>query len=66
MLLALPGLAGWSPAERRSIAALLRAKAGRRESALVPLARAHPRFGPALLELAARHGAAADLTPRRG
>lgn len=54
LLGALPGFAGWSADERAAAAAVLRAKAGRRESAMVPRLRAHPRFGPALLELAAR------------
>jgi hypothetical protein len=65
LLVSLPGASTWTAAERRALGALVRAKAGRRESDLVPLARAHPRFGPALLELARRHGAEGDLRPRR-
>jgi hypothetical protein len=56
---------GWSEAERRGLGGLVRAKAARRESGLPALARAHPRFGPALLGLARRHGAQIDA-PARG
>ena len=52
ILLALPRFRAWSASERRSLVPLLRAKAGRRESLLPHLARAHPRFAAALRELA--------------
>jgi hypothetical protein len=64
MLLALPGIETWPADERRALGGILRAKAGRREADFLPLARAHPRFGPALLELARRSGAASDLRPK--
>lgn len=61
MVLSLPGFASWTATDRSALGALVGLKAGRREAALVPALRAHPRFGPALLELARRFGAAADL-----
>jgi hypothetical protein len=68
MIHALPGLASWSIEDRRGLGELLRAKAGRHESDLLPLARAHPRFGPTLLELARRTSAAdaPALSPSAG
>ena len=56
-LLSLPGFRAWSPGERRALAAILRTKAGRRESDLPALARRHPRFRDALCSLAAREPA---------
>ncbi len=54
LLVALPEVERWSLAERRALGELVRAKAGARESDLVPLTRAHPRFGLALVALAQR------------
>jgi hypothetical protein len=54
LFLALPGFRRWSASDRRALLPLLRAKAGRRESALPALAREHPRFAAALRALAAR------------
>ncbi|QQR74335.1 MAG: hypothetical protein IPJ17_01710 [Holophagales bacterium] len=65
LLATLPGISTWSREERLGLGAIVRAKAGRRESAAVQVARSHPRFGPALLELAAAHGYAEDERPRR-
>jgi len=48
----LPGVRRWSMAERRALAAIARAKGGRRERDFVRLANAHPRFGAALARLA--------------
>lgn len=56
LLAELPGFATWTEEDRSRLGELIRAKAARRESEAVPLARAHPRFGPALLELASRYG----------
>ena len=64
-IVALPGVGSWSARERTALGALVRAKAARRESELVPLLADHPRFGPALLELARYHGADDDLAPAR-
>jgi hypothetical protein len=50
----LPGLDGWSTAERRDLAAIIRAKGGRRESDFVALFDAHPRVGAAITSLARR------------
>ncbi len=61
MMMTLPGFATWTRAERAALGRLVSLKAGRREAALVPALRAHPRFAPALLELARRHGAGSDL-----
>jgi hypothetical protein len=47
----LPGLDRWPAADRRSLAAALRAKGGRRESDFVALIDAHGRFRRALREL---------------
>ncbi len=54
LLLALPGVAGWSAAERRAAAAVVRAKGGRRESDYVRLLDRHRRLRGALAALAAR------------
>jgi hypothetical protein len=48
----LPGLSRWSPAQRHSLAAVIRAKGGRRESDFVPLFDRHPRLRAAVLALA--------------
>ncbi len=53
---ALPGLDRWTDAERRALAEIIRAKAGRREIEYVQRFDAHPRLGKALLALAARKG----------
>jgi hypothetical protein len=50
----MPGLDAWSAAEKLDLAAVIRAKGGRRESDFVTLFDAHPRLGPALVSLA--HG----------
>ncbi len=55
MFLALPGFDAWPRADRQGLAALVRLKAARRESALVPVLRSHPRFAPTLFALASRH-----------
>jgi hypothetical protein len=47
-MLALPGVARWSAAERRALAAIVRAKGGRRESDFAARVDAHPRLGVAL------------------
>ena len=52
LVLALPGLAGWSRDERIALARLIRVKGGRRESDFVALFDAHPRLRRALLRLA--------------
>lgn len=54
LLLALPGVAGWTAAERRAAVAVLRAKGGRRESDYVRLLDAHLPLRSALAALAAR------------
>lgn len=61
LMLTLPGFATWTAAERSALGTLVSLKAGRREAALVPALRTHPRFAPALLELARRWGAGPDL-----
>lgn len=61
ILLSLPALPSWSADDLRDLGALVLLKAGRRESNLVPVLRSHPRFAPALLELARRFGSADDL-----
>ena len=48
----LPGLARWSAAERRAVAAVVRAKGGRRESDFVRAFDAHPRLRAAVAQLA--------------
>jgi len=52
LMLALPGLARWSPGERRELACVLRAKGGRRESDFAARFAAHPRLMRALYRLA--------------
>lgn len=52
LVLALPGVARWSPAERRALVAVMRAKGGRRESAFVRAFDAHPRLSAAVAALA--------------
>ena len=52
----MPGLDGWSAAERLDLAAVIRAKGGRRESDFVARFDAHPRLGAALVSLARRRG----------
>ncbi|MBK7471022.1 MAG: hypothetical protein IPI73_10780 [Betaproteobacteria bacterium] len=49
LLLAIPDVAQWTPAERRALAPLIRAKAGRRESDYAALFAAHPKLQQALL-----------------
>ncbi len=49
-----PGLDRWSAAEKHDLAAIIRAKGGRRESDFVARFDAHPRVGAALVELATR------------
>jgi hypothetical protein len=49
LLLAIPGTSRWSPAERRALAPIILAKAGRRESDFVALFTAHPKLQQALL-----------------
>jgi hypothetical protein len=50
----MPGLDAWSAADKLGLAAVIRAKGGRRESEFVALFDAHPRLGAALVALA--HG----------
>jgi len=47
----LPGIGRWSAAERRSLADVIRLKAGRRESDYLAAFEAHPKLGAALLRL---------------
>ena len=54
LVVALPGLAAWSRAERNALARLIRVKGGARESDYVRLFDAHPRLRRALLRLAGR------------
>jgi hypothetical protein len=54
LILALPGVAGWSGAERQALAEVARAKGGRRESEYAARLDAHPRLRAALVRLAAR------------
>jgi hypothetical protein len=53
LITALSGVERWSAPERRALAAVARAKGGRRESDFVALFDAHSRLRRALLELAA-------------
>jgi hypothetical protein len=55
----MPGLDGWSAAEKRDLAAVVRAKGGRRESEFVARFDAHPRLGDAIAALAASAASAA-------
>ena len=50
----MPGLDSWTPDEKRELAAIIRAKGGRRESDFVARFDAHPRVGAALVSLARR------------
>jgi hypothetical protein len=50
----LAGVTGWPRADRAALAAIMRAKGGRRESAFVSLADRHVRFRQALIRLATR------------
>ncbi|MBP9145956.1 MAG: hypothetical protein KBI44_15870 [Thermoanaerobaculia bacterium] len=52
VLLLLPGLERWSPAERSALAAVVRAKGGARESEFVQRFDAHPKLPRALARLA--------------
>jgi hypothetical protein len=52
LVAALPGVTGWTPAERRSLRAIIGAKGGRRESDFVPLFDGHGRLRDAVLTLA--------------
>ena len=49
LLLAIPGVSRWSLPERRALATIVLAKAGRRESDYVALFSAHPKLQQALL-----------------
>jgi hypothetical protein len=51
IVLMLPGVARWPAADRRALAALVRAKGSRREIRFVKLANEHPRFHRALAQL---------------
>jgi hypothetical protein len=51
LVAAIPGLARWSAADRRAVAAVIRAKGGRRESEYVHRLAAHPRLRRALLAM---------------
>jgi len=55
----MPGLDGWSAAEKRDLAAVIRAKGGRRESEFVARFDAHPRLCEATAALAASAASAA-------
>ena len=48
----LPGVAGWTPAEKRALLAVIRAKGGRRESDFVRLFDAHRKLRRAIVTLA--------------
>jgi hypothetical protein len=54
LVLALPGIRRWSPAERKALFAVMRAKGARREQAYAGLAREHRRLRNALLRLIAK------------
>jgi hypothetical protein len=54
LLDALPGLDRWSPAERRALVRIVRAKGGRREDEFARLFDAHPRLRSAVLTFAGR------------
>ncbi len=53
LVLALPGVPGWTRSQKRALAGVIRAKGGRRESDFVRRFDAHPRLRQALLRLAA-------------
>ena len=44
LVASLPGMSRWSPAERRGVADIVRAKAGRRETGYLARLHAHPRL----------------------
>ena len=50
----LPGVERWSPAERRALAEVVRAKGGRRETEFVRRFDAHPKLRRAIVRLAER------------
>lgn len=52
LALLLPGVKRWSAAERRALAAVMRAKGGRRESDFVRAFDAHPKLGAAVARVA--------------
>jgi hypothetical protein len=52
----LPGVKGWTPSEKRALAAVIRAKGGRRESDFVRLFDAHKRLRRAIVALAKEPG----------
>jgi hypothetical protein len=54
----MPGLDAWTAAEKRDLAAIIRAKGSRRERDFVALFDAHPRVGAALVALAGLRGSA--------
>jgi hypothetical protein len=54
LILTLPGVAGWTPAERRGLADVARAKGGRRESDYSARLDAHARLRAALVRMATR------------
>jgi hypothetical protein len=54
LTMCLPGVARWPRRDRSALAAIMRAKGGRRESAFVALADRHVRFRQALIRLATR------------
>lgn len=56
LVLMLPGVARWSSSDRRALAAILRAKGNRCETAFVDLINEHPRFHRALAALGRRAG----------
>jgi hypothetical protein len=59
----MPGLDSWTPDEKRELAAIIRAKGGRRESDFVARFDAHPRAGAALVELARRGSLPVESRP---
>lgn len=54
LVMLLPNVARWSAPERRALAGVIRAKAGRREDAFARAFDAHPKLGRALAALVAR------------
>jgi hypothetical protein len=52
LVLALPGVARWAPAEKRALVGVMRAKGGRRESDFVAAFDAHPKLRAAVRALA--------------
>lgn len=52
ILALIPDLAGWSPAEKRALVRIIRAKGGRSEAAYIGLLREHHRLARSLRELA--------------